>query len=611
MLFAGRRRRGWVVAVADTSETPERVREISAVDGDRTWFDEDDLRLYRWVATRFAGTLADVLRHAMPQRVAAVEREPAFGEPGRSDADPPPKGRNAASESSQPPRAGGQAPCASTAWRPYSASALLRATASRSAEQGAFWLRTLPGDDPDVLVADLVGRTMWSGRSVLVLVPDPASTLPDTALGVAGAAGVDLRTDIERHRYRAFLRGRAGSATVAVGERGAAFTPLRDLGLVVVHDEANPAYKERRSPRHHAREVALARARMAGATCVLLGDLPSANLWRLLRDGHVTTVAAGRADERRAAPRIDVADTSDPRPTARRTRFGDLANRALKESVRADGAAVVLASRGGQGAALVCRSCRMRLRCPVCTGSLSVAKDDGWRCPACSWAGAPFACPECGDERFAPLAAGAGRLAAELTRGHPTAEVVRMEGFDAPGPTRRPGVGVMTRGSVVTRPAWLRDQAADVVVVPDADAMLLRPGYDAAEDALRLWMAAARWAPRTVVQTREPANHAVQALVRWDPEGFWEREVEQRDDLGFPPAASLIRLTAPDMAVANDVAATLRTVLAPRDVLGPDPSRAILIKTRDLRATLAALRPLREDWGKGDRKIRVDVDPVL
>ena len=186
-----------------------------------------------------------------------------------------------------------------------------------------------------------------------------------------------------------------------------------------------------------------------------------------------------------------------------------------------------------------------------------------------------------------------------------------MEGFDAPGPTRRPAMGVMTRGSVVTRPAWLRNGAADVVVVPDADAMLLRPGYDAAEDALRLWMAVARWAPRMVVQTREPGNHAVQALVRWDPEGFWEREVEQREELGFPPSASLIRVTAPDMPAALDVAATLRTMVSPRDVLGPDPARAILIKTRDLRTTLAALRPLREDWGKDDRKIRVDVDPVL
>jgi primosomal protein N' (replication factor Y) (superfamily II helicase) len=385
-----------------------------------------------------------------------------------------------------------------------------------------------------------------------------------------------------------------------------------DLGLIVVDDEANPAYKERRSPRHHVREVALARARMAGATCVLLGDLPSANLARLLVDRHVDVVAGDRVTERRRAPRIEVVDLSDPRPGTRRARFSAAAAGALTEVTGAGGAAVVLASRGGQGAALVCRGCRRRLTCPVCAGSLSVQRDgDDWRCPACDWVGPAFVCPDCGDDRFAPLAAGAGRLAAELRRSHPDAEVVRMEGFDAPGPTRRPAIGVMTRGSVVDRPRWLRGGSGDVVVIPDADAMLLRPGYDAAEDALRLWFAVARWTTRVVLQTREPNHHAVQALVRWDAPGFWERELDARQALQFPPAASLIRLRAVAAQEAVAMGDQVRAALDGHDVLGPDLDGAVLVKTTDLHGTLAALAPVREDWGRRDFKVRVDVDPLL
>ena len=594
VVFAGRRRPGWVVDVGDTTDTdPARIRELAVVEGSDPWFDAEDLQLFSWVARRYAATLAGVLRHALPARVAAVEKE---GEPAQ---------RAAAAGTPTFP------------WRGYAADPLLDAVAAAANKQPgavapAFWLPILPGDSPGDLVEDLVQRTLRAGRSALVLAPDPASPAPDRALSAAGDRGADLRVAAQRARYRAFRRCRSGRARVAVGERSGVFAPLRDLGLVIVDDEANPAYKERRSPRHNAREVALARARMAGAVCVLLGDLPSANLARLLADGHVKEVTVDRAVQRTQALRVDVVDLGDPRPGTRRARFSTLASRTLTDAVKHDGTAVVLASRGGQGAALVCKGCTRRLSCPQCSGSLAVQRDsEQWHCPACRWHGPPFVCPACGADSFAPLAAGAGRLAQELRRSHPTADVVRMEGFDAAGPTRRPGIGVMTRGSVVARPAWLRGAPADVVVVPDADALLARPDFAAAEDALRLWFGVARWTPHLVLQTREPGHPAVQALVRWDPRGFWDAEAARRAELRLPPAATLIRLACGDVTAGVAVATELRAALPPGDeVLGPDLDGALLLKCSDLRGTLAALTPLREDWAKSDRKVRVDVDPL-
>ena len=593
--FSGRRRTGWVVGLSDTPQTDvERVRPLDTVDGALPWFDEADLDLLRWVAARYAATLADVLRHALPPRVAAVEAEADRWGP------PPPRQRQE------------RPPCAADAWRPYAASPLLKAVFAPGHDAGpAYWLRTLADDDPAALVADLVGRCLAAGRDALVVAADPASPLPDAALAVAGpAAGADYRSDRQRDRCAAFWRCRTGHARVAAGERGAVFAPLQRLGLVVVDDEANPAHKERRSPRHHARDVALARARRAGAVAVLLGDLPSADLWRLLAAGHVATIAADRFTERRRAPRVDVADLSDPRPGTRRTRLADGAGRAIADAVKAGGAAVVLASRRGEGAALACGACRQRLTCPVCSGSLAAA-DQQWRCAACAWAGPPFPCPACGSDQHAPLAAGAGRLAGELTRAYPDAEVVRMEGFDAPGPQRRPAVAVMTRGSVVARPAWLGRDQADVTVLLDADAMLGRPVLAATEDALRLWFAAARWSRRVVVQTMQPGAHAVQALVRWDPEGFWERESAWRAELRYPPAASLVAVRARGDAAAG-VADRLRSSLPAADeVLGPDADGSVLVKTTARSATLAALSALRHEWSKAGLTVRVDVDPVL
>jgi primosomal protein N' (replication factor Y) (superfamily II helicase) len=593
--FAGRRRTGWVLAVADAPATdPGRVRELDAVEGDHTWFGASDLATFRWVAERFAGTLADVLRHALPPRVAAVEREAStWGAPA------------ATSPALRPP-------CPTSAWRAYAASGLLRAAASpeRLDPAPAFWWRALPGEDDVALLCDLVARCLAAGRSALVLAPDRAAPLPDAVLELAGSAAADLRAEGQRDRYRAFLRCRSGHARVAVGERSAAFAPLRDLGLVIVADEASPAYKERRAPRHHSREVALARGRFAGATTVLTGDVPSPRLWRLLRDGHVTAAHGHRGEERERAPLVEVADRSTPGRAWRR--LGDLPSRRIGEAVARRGAAVVVAARGGEGAALACRACGARRRCPVCDGSLRPARDarPDWDCPACGWADAPFPCATCGADDTAPLAAGAGRLARELARAYPEAEVARMEGFDAPGPRRRPAIGVLTRGSVVIRPGWLGAAGADVVVLPDADAFLRRAAFDAAEDALRLWFAVARWAGRVVLETREPAHPAVQALVRWDPEGFWHSEADRRAALAYPPAASLVLVRAPADELP-DVSDELRAALPPDcEVLGPGPGGALLVKTPDLRGTLAALKPLRHAWSNAGRGVRVDVDPV-
>jgi primosomal protein N' (replication factor Y) len=223
-----------------------------------------------------------------------------------------------------------------------------------------------------------------------------------------------------------------------------------------------------------------------------------------------------------------------------------------------------------------------------------------------------------------PLAAGAGRLAQELARSHRDAEVVRMEGFDAPGPTRRPAIAVMTRGSVVTRPRWLAGEPVAAVIVPEADAMLRRASYHAAEDALRLWMAVARWtvparppvsappapAGRVIVQTREPGHPAVQALVRWDAEGFWRDEAERRAELGYPPARSLVRLSAAP-EVAEAVAGAVRDALPAGDeLLGPDLDGATIVKSADVRGTLAALTPLRHAWARAGSRVRVEADPV-
>ena len=659
MRFNGRLRTGWVIGLTDTPEVEEsKVKPVDRVEGDVRWFGPDDLTVWRWVADRFAGTLSGAIAHALPPRIVRVEHEAASWGPARHPLDAPigaeptsmgvparsggggtdgivpepthggfgprsrPEPRRSADHADevQPNHADGnqpgttgeegraRPPCASGGWKGLDGSALLKA--AWEPDGRAYHLRPPLHQDLGPLLVDLVARTTSNGRTALVIVPGPAPGPADDVVAALGTAVADHRhLDRDADRYRAYLRQLRGDVTVAVGERGLALMPMPDLGLIVVVDEANPAYKERRNPRHHVREAALARGRMTGATVVLTSSLQSAQVHKHHEGGHLTLVRADRATERALAPDVRVVDRTTLSPKDRRTRLvGPITSR-VAEVVRTGGTVIVLAAGKGSGSSLACSDCRNRHECRDC--GAGIAPVDGaptptWRCAVCSWTTPPRPCIDCGGTETFPLRAGAKRLATELAKAHPDAEVGHMEGFDQPGPTRRPAIAVMTRGSVVARPDWLHGRRADLLVVADPDVLLGRPDVEAAEDALRLWLDGAALAEEVMVQTGQPTEPALQSLVRLDPDGFWPAETERRTPLGFPPAGSLIRMTG----VTPEAAAAVRADV-PGTLLGPDPDGVALLKTDTLRDTVAALKPLRNTWAQDDIRVRVDVDPTI
>ncbi len=602
--FAGRRVRGLVVGHAtDTEVDAHRLRPIARVLGQHRWVEEDELELLRWAAARFGAPLADVVRHALPDRTVDVERRAAaagwYPTAARPSSDPAPEAGQLAA-----------------AWSPYGSSGQALLAAARAGSGSYLW-RPLPGEDVAARLAELAQLTLAHDRDVLVLVPDPASPTADAVVSAAGDLAVDLRGGpAKRALYRRWLEARTGHARVVVGERGAAFMPLAQLGLAVILDEANPAYKERRSPRHHAREVVLERARRAGGVGLAVGTVPSAVAWGLLRERRVTPVVPEREAERRARPRIQVV-TGEDQPRARLTRE---ASQALRTATRAGSYGVLLASRRGEGRVLVCTACGDRAVCRRCGASLAFDGGGGLLCEGCGARVRPApACRGCGGRELAPLAAGALRLGRELERGTDVPVAV-LEGYGRTPPPP-PAVLVLTRGSVLDRPPG----PVGAVVLADLDGSLRRPSLDAAEDVLRLACQVAAWtvhgggdpaASRVVVQTREPDHPAIAALAAWDPGGFWRHEAAVRAELRFPPAAHAVRLSAPIGASLDGqpLTARLRAALPDGDeLLGPVPGDGrdgYLLKCDDRAASLAALAPVRAAASRAGSDLRIDVDPV-
>jgi primosomal protein N' (replication factor Y) len=609
--LAGRRTRGLVTAITDGSDVPHaRLRPVGRLLGDTPWTDAEGVAVLTWAAARFGAPLGDVVRHALPNRVLDEERRAAA-----AGWWPPPS----TSASRAPAAARPGAHDGAVDWSRYGDTGLALSTAAATGS-GSFLLAPLPGEDLAQLIVDLARRTLEGGRDVLVVVPGPVSEVADRVLAeVAEDERVDLRGGPSpRLGYRAWLRARAGHARVVVGERSAAFTPLAALGLAVVVDEADPTHKERRSPRHHVREVVLERARRAQAVGLCTADVPSAVARALVAEGRVTAVNPRPALVERHRPVVRL-ETGELEARARISRSG---MRVLRDAVAHCGYGVVLAARRGEGRALVCGRCGDLVRCTRCSASVARSSDGGWWCAACGRT-SPRAprCERCGPGPLSPLAAGAERLGQELARAI-DAPVAVLEGHAPPVPPA-PAVLVMTRGSVLDRPPVGGPVLG--VVLPDLDGSLRRPTLDAAEDALRLAFRVAGWtvtgerpertdaaAPDVVVETRDPDHHALRALAAWDAEAFWEAEAGLRAPLGLPPVRWALRIEGPD---APALVVGVRAHVAPGDaVIGPLPLErgriALLVLSDDRAATLSALRPFRDEQSRRAGDLRLEVDPV-
>lgn len=626
----GRRTKGLVVSTSLTTDVaPAQLRPLGRDLGGFAWVDDEEIDLLRWAADRYGAPLGDVIRHALPGRVIDVERRAT-----RAGWWPP-------APSAAAPRVAEPEPSEASGWPRYGAAGLRLLDASTDGA-GSFLWQPLPGEVLPDRLGELALACLRGGRDVLLIVPDPASPTASGVLEIARAwaetvgedttsVAVDVRGGpTARVLYRDWLRCRAGTVRVVVGERGATFMPLRRLGLAIVLDEASPVHKERRSPRHHVREVVFERARRAGAVGLAVGAVPSAVVWRHLGDGRLTLVRADEAQIEATRPRVLLA-TGELEARARISRAG---MGVLRQALDTGGYGVVLAARRGEGRALVCSRCGDVVRCTSCAAAVARTEQAGWWCATCGARSqrAP-ACVRCGPGALSPLAAGAQRLGEELRRSL-SGTVVVLEGYaqDVPPP---PAILVMTRGSVLDRPPPLGRVHA--VVLPDLDGALRRPVLDAAEDALRLAFAVAGWTVSTpataqdastsgadtaggvqvVVETREPDHHAMRALKAWDPALFWEEESALRAAVRLPPHTHAIRLEhhGGRGSVAGGLTARLRAALAPGDdLVGPLPlgegSVAYLVRSVDRLATLDALRPLREESSRAGVDLRLDVDPV-
>ncbi|WP_436838486.1 primosomal protein N' [Nocardia nova] len=665
--FSGRLVDGYVLERLTRTEHSGKIQPLQRVVSGERVLTPEIVRLVSAVATRYAGTRADVLRLAIPPRHARTEA-----------AEPKPVVLP-------------DIPEEFPGWERYVHGGSFLSALRRGSGPRAAW-QAMPGEDWARRLAELAATTVAGGRSAIIMVPDQrdldrveaecAVLVGDSVSGLSAGLGPAAR-------YRRWLAVLRGTARVVVGTRSAVFAPVRDPGLLVVWDDGDDTYAEPRSPYPHAREVAMLRAHETGAAFVVGGFARTAEAQAMVESGWAHDLVADRKTLRAATPRIHAPGDSDVAlerdPMARAIRIPGTAFAAARRALAAGDPVLVQVPRRGYVPALACAKCRTPARCRHCNGPLALPESDrgearrgsgsrsgarregdGGRLgaeprtpdtshaagrsesppsgvplghketgdiahsPSCRWCGKvepAFRCGACGSRVLRAVVIGAQRTAEELGRAFPGVPI-RGSGGAAVLDSVPDGaqVVVATIGAEPTAPGGYA-----VALLLDGWALLGRADLRAAEDALRRWMSAAALVrPQgEVLVMAEPSLPTVQALVRWDPIGHARHELAARVEVRFPPA---VRLAALDGTTAT-IGELLDAAKLPDgvEVLGPVPlppgartpfsgdaapaevERMILrIDRREgsaLSRALAAALTVRSTH-RSDGPLRVQIDPV-
>ena len=525
-------------------------------------------------------------------------------------------------------------------------------TLTRLADAAEFkvaLLHGVTGSGKTEIYLRLAERVCRRGRQVLLMVPEIAltpsvSALFRSAFGARVAIQHSALSDGERHDQ--WQRIRRGEIDVVVGTRSAVFAPLQSPGLVIVDEEHDSSYKQEESPRYHGRDVAIVRARSAGALVLLGSATPSMESYQNAASGKYTLVTLERRVLDRAQAAVRVVNMRDEyadegpdvvisRPLAA----------AIEERLERREQVLVLLNRRGYATSVFCRQCGDTFECPNCTVSLTVHRArKGWRarCHYCNYSlDVPKACRKCAAPYLEHAGFGTEKIEQQVRERFPRARVGRVDRDSV----RRKGAltSLLSRFASGEIDLLVGTQMiakghdfprVTLVGVISADVGLGLADFRAAERTFQLLTQVAGRAGRgeqtgeAIVQTLYPGHYSIQLACRQDYAAFFDKELTFRRGMRYPPMVALVnavirgRTFDEAMRTASDVVRRLEPAAARASflILGPAPAplgrlrgehRVQFFLKGTRRADMRhALKEVLAAMPEARRRVTVDVDPL-
>ena len=424
-------------------------------------------------------------------------------------------------------------------------------------ERKTYLLFGVTGSGKTEVYLDMIGTVLAEQKQAIVLIPEISLTYQT------------VRRFYERFGDRiAVLHSRmsggersdacetiaAGEADVIIGARSALFAPAKKLGLIIIDEEHDGAYKSDSSPKYHARETAIYRAGLAGASVVLGSATPSVESFYRASQGEYTLLMLRRRAGNAALPSVYVADLREEFRHGNRSVFSEMLKEKMRERLAAGEQMMLFLNRRGFAGFVSCRSCGTVQKCPHCDVSMTYHRNGRLRCHYCGYETAfTRQCPVCGQPHVAAFGLGTEKVEAALYQEFPGIRVLRMD-MDT---TRRKNahqeiLAAFSRGEadvlLGTQMIVKGHDYANVTLVGilAADMSLFSQDFRSGERTFQLLCQAAGRAGRgekpgeVVIQTYSPEHYAITAAIHHSYREFYEQEIAFRSLMGYPPCAHLL-----------------------------------------------------------------------
>ena len=420
-----------------------------------------------------------------------------------------------------------------------------------------YLLYGVTGSGKTEVYMEMIAKVLNDGRQAIVLIPEIALTY-QTVMRFYTRFGERVSILNSRmsqgERYDQMERVKKGEVDIMIGPRSALFTPFEKLGLIVIDEEHEPTYKSEQVPRFHARETAIERARMEGASVVLGSATPSLEAFYACECGRYQMLRLKMRTRKQELPQVYVADMREELKRGNRSILSDRLEELMQDRLDKKEQMMLFLNRRGYAGFVSCRACGYVVKCPHCDVSLSVHRGGKMVCHYCGYETQTVRnCPSCGSTYIGGFRAGTQQIEEIVKRKFPQARVLRMD-MDT----------TKNKGGHEKILSKFADEEADIMIgtqmivkghdFPDvtlmgivaADLSLNAEDYRCAERTFQLLCQAVGRGGRgekpgeAVIQTYHPDHYSIQAAAVQDYQAFYEEEMSYRMLLDYPPAAHML-----------------------------------------------------------------------
>lgn len=619
-----RTRKGYVINITDKpSFDVGRMKEIADIPDKGLQIEGKLIKLAAWMRDNYGSTMINALKTVMPVKERIRKTQAKVTEPEYDIVKPPVLNLN------------------------ENQSRLVEEFACdmRELEYKTYLLHGITGSGKTEVYIGCIKEVIKSGRQAIVLIPEIALTYQNVARfrqHFGDRIALINSKQSKGEKYQEFMKAKNHEVDVIIGPRSALFTPCDNLGLIVIDEEHDGAYKSEQAPKYHARETAIERARLEQASVILGSATPTIESYAFAKLGRYRLWELPYRPDGMEQASVSIVDLREELKLGNRSIVSKELYDLIEDRLSKNEQIMLFINRRGYNSFVSCRECGEVVKCPKCDVSLSLHNNGFMMCHYCGHIERqPKECPKCHSRLIGGFGTGTEKVEAEINKLFPSAKTLRMD----KDTTMRKGA----HGDILNR--FLKHKAdiligtqmivkghdfenVTLVGIMLADMSLFANDYKAGERTFDLLTQAAGRAGRgdkkgkVLIQTYQPEHYAIIAASKQNYEDFFDMEMSYRRLLRYPPVynmmAVLITSDNYDDAVSASEELHKQIALKCRDLdgtraVGPSDAsivkindvyrRVIYVKSRNL-DVLGKIRDIIDGYETDKVSILVDVNPV-